>query len=162
MSDQEEDEEFLNILQSITHEIKQKKQENESSVEFVDKKNGENIFCCDNSIGKVTKHLRLLGVDCICEPELSNFLLFKCLNEGRIVLSNREKIIKKLEKHNNPKVNKNEIYSSDDEDDEQTPKYKYYLVKGKSYEDQLDEITNEFKIEFKEEFLYSRCLKYTR
>jgi len=75
-----------------------------------------------------------------------------------------------MEKYNNPKINLNEIYSSSSDEEEKEkeekkengekkPKYKFYFVKSKLYEDQLDEITKEFKIEFKEEFLYSRCLK---
>jgi uncharacterized protein with PIN domain len=141
--------------------LKKRNETQNNSKIYQDKTNGETKFLCDNSIGKLTKHLRLLGVDCICEPDLSNFLLFKSLKEGRIILINREKILNKLKKLNDPKkINPHENYSSDSDDVEDNPrKYKFYFVKSKTYEEQLDEITTEFKIEYKEEFLYSRCLK---
>lgn len=118
-------------------------------------------FMCDNSIGKIAKHMRMLGYDCTCEPELgTNYSLFLAEKEKRIILTDREKVITKLKKLNAPKKNPKEVYS-DDSDDEEVHKerYSYYFVKSKDYEEQIDEITKHFKIEFDPKIFFLRCLK---
>lgn len=90
----------------------------------------------------------------------SNYSLFIAQKESRIILTNREKITLKLEKLNDPpKREDHEIYSDDDESEEILPNYCYYLIKGVDYEEQLDEICNEFKIAFQKEIFFTRCLK---
>jgi uncharacterized protein with PIN domain len=101
----------------------------------------------------------------LCEPEVgNNYSLFVAQKENRIVITNRIAISRKIEKLNKPpKVNPLEVYSEDEDEIESfEPKYKFYFVKSENYEDQLTEITTQFKIPFQSEIFFSRCLKCNR
>lgn len=59
-----------------------------------------------------------------------------------------------------PKKNPKEVYSDDsDEEENFKERFKFYFVKSKDYEEQIDEITNHFKIQYDEKIFFLRCLK---
>jgi uncharacterized protein len=119
-------------------------------------------YICDASLGKIAKHLRLLGNDCLCDSTFNeNYIMFLSLNEKRIIITTRESFIKKLEKANKPpKINKEEVYSdSEDEEEKERTTYEFYFIKSTEYLDQIKEITQHFKIKFDKDLLFTRCLK---
>lgn len=119
-------------------------------------------FIVESSLGKIARHLRLLGIDCECDASFNRaFILFKAFSESRIVITTALSVVKKIIKTNNPpfKRHKYEVYSDDSEDEVFKTVYHYYLLNEQtSYPDKLLDVVNYFKIPFDCQRIFSRCM----
>jgi uncharacterized protein with PIN domain len=122
-------------------------------------------FLCESSLGKVAKHLRLLGIDCECNTTYNrHYALFKARNEKRIVLTESSSFLKQILRANNPKKKKQsyEVYSDDDSDVEEElvdDRIEYfYITCHNDFETNVKLVTDFFKLMFKPDCIFTRCL----
>ena len=120
-------------------------------------------FIVEASLGKVAKHMRLLGYDTLYQPDYNqHYMTFLAFQQNRCIVTCSQKYKMKLDKLNNPKNDTYEVYS-DDDDDEETPfQYDYCLVplrQGITTEDQIRIVVEHYKLKFDEKMVYTRCIE---
>lgn len=144
-------------------------------------------FICDSSLSRVAKHLRMMGYDCVHEPNMTtNFLIFQARRDSRIILTRSRKLLKMIVptvKSNNSneipedseevklwmeerkkRVEKTiDIEDSSEEEEEENPvdlhQYPYLLLGEKTAKGQICEVVSFFQLEFDKSKIFSRCLE---
>jgi uncharacterized protein with PIN domain len=147
-----------------------------------------NKFICDSSLSRVAKHLRLLGIDCVHDQDMtSSYLIYLSKTENRIILTRSKKLLLKIvpepkkeaktqeieseevikwreAKKLNSQMNNNdfmdpEMEEESSEDDSIPINLSYFLIEAKGASDQIMEVVTYFKIEFNKSNLFTRCLE---
>jgi uncharacterized protein with PIN domain len=104
-------------------------------------------FIVDSSLTKIAKHLRMLGIDCINNPEYSkNYLLYLAKKDDRIIITTNVKLVISFEKNKNLHKEKNKNKNNDNSN----------IIEGKNiiFETESEEIKNWKKMK-KEEKKYN-------
>eukprot|EP01006_Ploeotia_vitrea_P004780 TRINITY_DN115411_c0_g1_i1.p1 TRINITY_DN115411_c0_g1~~TRINITY_DN115411_c0_g1_i1.p1 ORF type:complete len:332 (+),score=42.33 TRINITY_DN115411_c0_g1_i1:54-1049(+) len=127
--------------------------------------NNQPKFISDTSLHRVAKHLRLMGVDCVCYPEFSQHpdkLFEKARAEDRIILTTSTHILALIRDENDiamaVKKRKEEICQETTKDT-LVYTFKYFFLKGHDMPDRLRHICRHFNIVHNPDAVVTRCLK---
>ncbi|KAL9656896.1 hypothetical protein ABK040_006988 [Willaertia magna] len=137
-------------------------------------------FIADGSLCKIAKHIRLLGYDCLCDFSYSSaYIIYKATIEKRIVLTGGKQLLQLLlsKQRKKNKELENDYYDSEEEEENLQEEEEVlnnkknemmkkeeennflYIDSHRPYSEQLNLLIKTYPLIFKEERIFTRCLK---